>query len=115
VLGRALARVLLVRPAVRRSLHLGGRLGTARQGPASGKLRYEQRIEWWDEYATSPLCVSNSPLCVFGHYSKIGYEPPRTRAVCIDFAIGKRSQERLKGSGIPFQTRLGALRFPSEQ
>jgi len=53
---------------------------------ASGKWRYEERVRWWEEY-------NSDPLCVFGHYS-IYREQARTspHAICVDFAVAKRWQ-----------------------
>jgi Calcineurin-like phosphoesterase len=74
---------------------------------ASGKLRYEERVPWWEEYR-------GDQLCVFGHYSNYrGQTDLSRRAICIDFAVAKRWQERkqpsLKGT---FRGSLAALRVP---
>lgn len=74
---------------------------------SSGKLRYEQRVPWWEEYTATPMCV-------FGHYSNYrGATTLSSRAICIDFAVAKRWQERKQptfdGS---FRGSLAALRFP---
>ncbi len=59
---------------------------------ASGKLRYEERVRWWEEYAAKPLCV-------FGHYSQYrGGTSFASRAICADFAVAKRWQERKEPS-----------------
>jgi len=74
---------------------------------SSGKLRYEQRIPWWNEYKADQLCV-------FGHYSffKGGSNSSRN-AICIDYAVAKRWMER-KAAGFDhtFKTKLAALRHP---
>ena len=74
---------------------------------ASGKLRYEERVRWWEEYAAQPLCV-------FGHYSNYrGETISSSRAICADFAVAKRWQERKQPSfNGTFRGCLGAVRFP---
>lgn len=49
---------------------------------ASGKLRLEERVPWWNDYREAPLCV-------FGHYAKFRGEFPFSRAICVDFAVAK--------------------------
>jgi hypothetical protein len=74
---------------------------------ASGKLRYEERVRWWEEYEAQQLCV-------FGHYSIYrGETTHSSRAVCADFAVAKRWEERTKQTfDGTFQGCLGAVRFP---
>jgi hypothetical protein len=87
-----------------------------------GKLRYERRVAWWNDY--------RGPLCVFGHYWRITLrweidnerlftDVPlnatlgRADAMCIDYSAGKRFMERAApGFNGVFQTRLAALRLP---
>lgn len=75
---------------------------------ASGKMRYEERVRWWDEYE------ADEPLCVFGHYSQYrGESVSASRAICADFAVAKRWQERKEPSfNGTFRGRLGAVRLP---
>ena len=55
---------------------------------ASGKLRYQERVPWWHEYDAVPFCV-------FGHYSMYrGQDRGTSRAICADYAVAKRWQER---------------------
>ncbi|QWT21321.1 metallophosphoesterase [Bacillus sp. NP157] len=95
----------------------------------SGKWRVVERVAWWNEYD------SDVPV-VIGHYwrwpvsidraafGKAGpdlfagapYDEPlglRKNVYCIDYSVGRRFQERLRGGA--FQTRLGALRWPERQ
>lgn len=74
---------------------------------SSGKLRYEERVPWWEEYTAKPLCV-------FGHYSNYrGETNLSSRAICVDFAVAKRWQERKQPSFIgTFRGSLAAIRFP---
>lgn len=75
---------------------------------AGGKWRYERRVKWWNDYTASAYCV-------FGHYAAPPGEPHgASRAICIDYGIGKRSEERRQGGGreVSFLHKLAALRFP---
>ena len=73
----------------------------------SGKLRYEERVPWWEHYTANPLCV-------FGHYSNYrGEKSLSSRAICVDFAVAKRWQERKESSvSGTFRGCLGAVRIP---
>jgi hypothetical protein len=100
---------------------------------ASGKWRFVDRVPWWEAYA-DPVPV------VFGHYWRwwelesqeklskgepslftgVGPEEwlPTARgrqAMCVDYGVGARVKERAAGKSAPFETRLGALRFPERQ
>ena len=47
-------------------------------------------------------------MCIFGHYGIMpGHERGRGNAFCVDYAVGKRHLERLKGVP-PFKTKLAA-------
>jgi len=74
---------------------------------ASGKIRHEERVHWWEDYR-------DDAICVFGHYSFFKDESmPSGRAVCIDFGVGKRFIERKKlGFDGQFRGKLSALRLP---
>lgn len=75
---------------------------------ASGKWREEERVPWWENYG------ANEPLCLFGHYSNYrGATSLPSRAICVDFAVAKRWQER-KASTFDgtFRGCLGAVRIP---
>jgi len=74
---------------------------------ASGKLRYEERVQWWHDYDAEQFCV-------FGHYSFFeGVSNSSGRAICIDYAVAKRWMER-KAPNFDgtFKAKLAALRFP---
>jgi len=76
---------------------------------ASGKVRYEERVPWWEEYKAGPLCV-------FGHYSNYrGQASLWSPAICTDFAVAKRLQERKQSlfDGT-FRGCLGAVRVPEQ-
>jgi hypothetical protein len=74
---------------------------------SSGKLRYEERVPWWKDYTATPICV-------FGHYSNYrGETSLSSRAICVDFAVAKRWQERKQPSfDGTFRGCLAAVRFP---
>lgn len=77
---------------------------------ASGKLRYEKRVEWWKEY-------NGQRFCVFGHYSIPLGKPRRAdHAFCVDFGVGKRWKERekLAEASTP-PTKLAAIRIPERE
>jgi hypothetical protein len=76
---------------------------------ASGKLRYQERVSWWHEYDAEPFCV-------FGHYSMYrGSDRGASQAICADYAVAKRWQERKQHSfDGDFQGMLAAIRFPEK-
>jgi len=54
----------------------------------SGKLRYDERVRWWEKY-------HDVPICVFGHYSFFKDESGSAGgAMCVDFAVARRWTER---------------------
>jgi hypothetical protein len=74
---------------------------------ASGKVRHEGRVAWWEAY-------SGRTTCVFGHYSLPSTVPRKERAICVDFGVGKRALERLGHTWVA-RTRLAVLRIPDMQ
>lgn len=72
---------------------------------ASGKIRNERRVVWWNDYKDT--------FCAFGHYS-IPYGDPRGSgaAFCVDYGVGKRWTERRKGKTHEFNLKLAAFRWP---
>jgi hypothetical protein len=74
---------------------------------SSGKIRHAERVRWWDDYR-------DAAICVFGHYSFSKDElGPSGRAICIDFGVGKRYEERKKPRfDGRFRGKLTALRLP---
>jgi hypothetical protein len=77
---------------------------------SGGKLRHEERVPWWDFYR-------DEVYCIFGHYGFLKGKYQLTgRAICADFAVGKRWQERKQPSFTgQFEARLGAFRLPEKQ
>ena len=76
---------------------------------ASGKVRHEERVPWWNEYV-------DSVFCVFGHYAAFAGESHGSgRAICLDYAVAKRHRERLEpGFKGTYRGKLAALRFPEK-
>jgi putative acetyltransferase len=72
-----------------------------------GRWRQEERVQWWKDY-------DSEQLCIFGHYSNYRGETSLSgRAICADFAVAKRWQERKEPSfDGTFRGCLGAVRFP---
>lgn len=73
----------------------------------AGAVRHEERVKWWNDY-------QDRQLCVFGHYSN-GREQTTTssQAICIDFAVATRWQERRqKAFSGTYKGSLAALRLP---
>lgn len=101
----------------------GPERATARQFFTTGKWRFCDRVKWWAEY-------TDEPAVVFGHYwrglreddpdkpdlfeglAPTDWAGPRRNAYCVDFSVGRRYKERGHRPQGPFQTRLGALRWP---
>ncbi len=76
-----------------------------------GKVRYERRVSWWEDY-------NEDAFCVFGHYSiPHGAAHGTERTFCVDYNVGKRWQERREPAfdGTFRRTRLAALRFPEKE
>jgi hypothetical protein len=76
---------------------------------ASGKLRHEERVRWWEGYERVP--------CLFGHYA-FGAEEDQGGgpAFCVDFGVGNRWTERLApGFDGSFRAKLGAVRLPERR
>lgn len=72
---------------------------------ASGKIRYERRVHWWEDY-------SDDAFCVFGHYSlPHDNSHGNGQAYCVDFGVGKRWTERQRDDA-PSRWKLAALRIP---
>jgi hypothetical protein len=74
---------------------------------ASGKVRNERRVQWWNDYRDT--------FCVFGHYSlPADQQRGNQAAFCVDYGVGKRWTERRAGKTSGFSWKLAALRFPEK-
>jgi len=77
--------------------------------PVGGRMKQQERVQWWQDYDARPACV-------FGHYSLVrGHDRGTSRAFCTDFAVARRWKERQHPPD-PEQPRglLGAVRFPEQ-
>lgn len=75
---------------------------------ASGKIRNERRVEWWNGY--------HSTFCVFGHYSILdGLPRGNGSTFCVDYGVGKRWTERRAGTASGFNLKLAALQWPERE
>ncbi len=74
---------------------------------AGGRVRQEERIDWWASY-------TDGVWCVFGHYAIPAGQPHFFgKAICVDFGGGYRALERsAPGFAGAYKTRLAAARFP---
>lgn len=72
---------------------------------ASGKIRNERRVLWWNDYY--------EVFCIFGHYSILDGQPRGNDSTfCVDYGVGKRWMERRSGKTDDFKLKLAALRWP---
>lgn len=75
---------------------------------ASGKLRYEERVPWWDDYG------GDEPVCVFGHYAiPAAYSQIPPQVYGVGYGVAKRWRERQQpGFDGSCELWLAAARFP---
>jgi hypothetical protein len=97
---------------------------------ASGKMRHEARIPWWEQYEDDATCVcghywrtplpgkltGDSLFNGYGEHDPLG----NGNVMCIDYSVGGRYLERLNGHGSHngsngFHTKLCALRWPERE
>jgi len=77
---------------------------------AGGRLRHLGRVSWWKDY-------EDSEVCVFGHYSlRPDMSNASCRAVCVDFGVGKRYEERVQPDFEgQYASKLAALQIPERR
>lgn len=95
---------------------------------AGGRMRYTERVRWWNEYQSQELVV-------FGHYWRSrdpqrrlssrsydfeGTSPweglgPRRTAWCVDYSNGHRLAEQVQRGGVETVAALAALRVPERE
>ena len=93
---------------------------------AGGRWRFESRVPWWDSYG-GPMAVvchywrSRNPTAFHGKRPDLfaGTRPRERlgragRVMCVDYSIGKRSQERASRSA-GFESALAAYRWPEAE
>lgn len=76
---------------------------------ASGKIRHQERVKWWETNDRS------QHFTVFGHYSLGQNVPRKGSAICCDYGVSKRYLERVQPAfdGM-YKLRLGAVRLPEK-
>jgi len=95
---------------------------------ASGKWRFVERVQWWDEYEGSiPVVVGhywrrlNKIDCsivgrgdtdLFDNTSPLAWHGKRRNVFCVDFSVGGRWTERKAGTVVGQDFKLAALRWP---
>lgn len=93
---------------------------------AGGKWRFVERYTWWDRYEEEkPVVVGhfwrkmneevfeNKDENVFDGISPFEWHGKRNNVFCVDFSVGGRFKERLKGN-VGENTCLVALRWPEK-
>ncbi len=97
---------------------------------AGGRWRMTSRARWWEAYRDAPAVIVGHywrrdaraaveitgdwdyPLGDHGPYDWMG---PRRNVFCVDYSVGGRYAERMRGGAPPWQTRLAALRWPERE
>lgn len=100
---------------------------------ANGRWRMCDRVTWWDEYTDDvPVIVghywrvadhdgdpdkgsvSSGKPNLFAEHAPHAWVGARKNVFCVDFSIGGRHKERLRGD-TTFRTNLAAVRWPERQ
>lgn len=93
---------------------------------ASGKWRFVQRHNWWDDYTDSiPVVVGHfwrkvkpieeiSDENVFAGISPYAWHGLNKNVFCVDYSVGARFLERKNNIKLGTNTNLGALRWPEK-
>lgn len=95
---------------------------------SSGKWRFAERVQWWNEYAdTVPVVVGHywrriSPINrsalgkgdpdLFAGVNPAAWHGLRRNVLCVDFSVGGRWTARRGGAAPLSEFKLGALRWP---
>lgn len=95
---------------------------------AAGRWRMVQRERWWEEYddpkpvvighywrryaETQTLVGDKDAADVFDGIRPHHWMGRRANVYCVDFSVGGRPAERMRGSAPPFLCKLAALRVP---
>ena len=98
---------------------------------ASGKWRMLERVKWWNSYYDeTPVIVghywrwpttaarnrySRGEHDLFDGAAPHDWHGARRNVFCVDFGVGARYKERGEGRSAPFETRLGAVRWPERE
>ena len=95
---------------------------------ASGKWRFVERVQWWDEYEDSipvvvghywrslnkidRMTVGKGNVDLFENISPLAWHGKHRNVFCIDFSVGGRWTERKAGNAVGQDFKLAALRWP---
>lgn len=95
---------------------------------ASGKWRFVERVQWWDEYADSiPVVVGHywrrlnkidrstvgkGDADLFENTPPLAWHGKHRNVFCVDFSVGGRWTERQAGTALGQDFKLAALRWP---
>jgi len=95
---------------------------------ASGKWRFVERVQWWDEYEDSiPVVVGHywrrlnkidrstvgkGDTDLFDNTSPLAWHGKHRNVFCVDFSVGGRWTERKAGTALGQDFKLAALRWP---
>ena len=95
---------------------------------AGGKWRFVERVAWWNEYTEAPAVIvghywrrlraSDAPAHgaqfenLFGSTPPLSWHGQRNNVFCVDFSVGARWLNRLRGEDPNERSKLAAMRWP---
>jgi hypothetical protein len=95
---------------------------------ASGKWRFVERVQWWEEYEDSiPVVIGHywrrlhridrsalgkSDPDLFDNTAPLAWHGKHHNVFCVDFSAGGRWVERKAGTALGQDFKLAALRWP---
>ena len=95
---------------------------------AGGKWRFVERVAWWNEYNEEPAVVvghywrrlraSDAPAHgsqfenLFGGTTPLSWHGQRNNVFCVDYSVGARWLNRLRGEDPGERSKLAAMRWP---
>ena len=95
---------------------------------AGGKWRFVERVAWWNEYNEAPAVIvghywrrmraADAPAHgaqfenLFGGTSPLSWHGLRSNVFCVDYSVGARWLDRLRGDDPIQRSKLAAMRWP---
>ena len=95
---------------------------------AGGKWRFVERVGWWNEYKEKPAVIvghywrrlraSDAPAHgsqfenLFGNTSSLSWHGLLGNVFCVDYSVGARWLNRLRGENPNERSKLAAMRWP---
>ncbi|QXZ08311.1 metallophosphoesterase [Comamonas sp. Y33R10-2] len=95
---------------------------------AGGKWRFVERVGWWNEYNEAPAVIvghywrrmhpADAPAHgsqfenLFGGTSPVSWHGARNNVFCVDYSVGARWLDRLRGNDPAQRSKLAAMRWP---